>query len=322
VMVVVEIAVFFLLIGLFVPPVVLELGGMVQALPDASELQDRIATVRARLSELPEPTQVLVRQGVDQVVGNLRANLSAYVQTAVQVAIVSIVGLFNTLGFVLGFFGIPTWLVAVLTDQRAGVRGVNRLLPESVRPDFWAIVTIMDRAFSAFVRGQVVVAFFVAVMTYVGLVALQRLAVPALQYPLILAVLAGLTQLIPTVGPIIGTLIAVALGLTLSPQTALSILALYAGVQVIQGRFIARHFEQSYLTTHPALFVIVLVVLAQFGFIWLLVAAPLTTVVRNLFVYIYGRLSEPPRPAGLLAGVGVPASTAFRPMSHNGTAHG
>jgi hypothetical protein len=53
---------------------------------------------------------------------------------------------------------------------------------------------------------------------------------------------------------------------------------------------------------HPAIFVIVLVLLSQFGFLWVLIAAPFSIVVRDLFRYVYGRLSDPPTPAGVAPG--------------------
>jgi predicted PurR-regulated permease PerM len=119
-------------------------------------------------------------------------------------------------------------------------------------------------------------------------------------YQLILSVLAGLFQLVPTIGPILSTLLATAVGLTTSPTAALGILALYVGVQLVQSNLLAPHLSERYVDIHPAIFVIVLVLLSQFGFLWVLIAAPLSIVLRDLFRYVYGRLSEPPRPAGVL----------------------
>src|SRR5205814_2043785 len=124
----------------------------------------------------------------------------------VAVVVPSILGLFNTLGFVIGFFAIPTWLVAVLTDQKTGVRAIKGMLPAGMQSDFWAIMRILDRTFGAFVRGQVVVAIAVGVSTYIGLELLGRVATAAVPYPVVLAVIAGVLQLIPNIGPILSTL--------------------------------------------------------------------------------------------------------------------
>jgi hypothetical protein len=51
---------------------------------------------------------------------------------------------------------------------------------------------------------------------------------------------------------------------------------------------------------HPALLLLAIILFSQFGFIWVLLAAPIAVVLRDLFRYVYGRVSDPPRPAGLL----------------------
>ena len=51
---------------------------------------------------------------------------------------------------------------------------------------------------------------------------------------------------------------------------------------------------------HPAILVPGVVLIGQFGILWLLLSAPIVAIVVDLVRYIHGRLSEPPRPAGLL----------------------
>jgi membrane protein DedA with SNARE-associated domain len=51
---------------------------------------------------------------------------------------------------------------------------------------------------------------------------------------------------------------------------------------------------------HPAILMLLLVMLSQFGIIWIIVSAPLAAIIRDIFQYVYGRFSDPPRPAGRL----------------------
>ena len=51
---------------------------------------------------------------------------------------------------------------------------------------------------------------------------------------------------------------------------------------------------------HPAILVPGVVLIGQFGILWLLLSAPIVAIVVDLVRYIHGRLSEPPRPAGVL----------------------
>jgi hypothetical protein len=57
---------------------------------------------------------------------------------------------------------------------------------------------------------------------------------------------------------------------------------------------------------HPAILLVAIVALSELGFLWVLVAAPVISILVNLFRYLYGRLSDPPLPAGVLPGQPVP----------------
>ena len=54
------------------------------------------------------------------------------------------------------------------------------------------------------------------------------------------------------------------------------------------------------LGVHPAIMVPGVVMIGQFGVLWLLLAAPIVAIVVDVIRYLHGRLSEPPRPAGVL----------------------
>jgi predicted PurR-regulated permease PerM len=302
VVVVLELLAILLLVALLVPPLVQQLPLLVQALPSLSEVDERIDQFRASLATLPEPTQQFLLSGVNQLTYDIRTHLFDSLQLGLGALTAGVFGLFNTVGFLLGFVGIPTWLVAVLSDHKAGKRALNRLLPAWVQPDLWAVVRIVDRVFSVYVRGQFVMGVIVGCLAYGGLLMLERLGITETRYELILALIAGVAQLIPVLGPILGAIPAVLLTLAVSPQASIAVLALYVGIQFLVHALVAPWIEGRYVDIHPAVFVIVLVIVSQFGFIWVVLAAPLSIVVRDLFRYVYGRLAEPPRPAGLLPG--------------------
>jgi predicted PurR-regulated permease PerM len=299
-------------IGLLVPPIVDELTTLLSNLPTADEFQARMADLRAQAALLPEGTRTFLQSGVNQASAAARSNLLQLVQGAVIVVASTVLGLLNTLGFVLALLGIPTWLVAVLTEQRAGVRAMNRVLPRQVQPDFWAVLRIIDRTFGTYVRGQLFVGLLVGVMTYVGLALLERLGIVSVRYSLVLAMIAAVAQLIPTVGPLLGVLPALAVGITTSREATLAILVLYVIVQWLQGTFIAPRIQRRSVDINPAVVVVFLVLVSPFGLLWVLLAAPLLVAARDLFQYAYGRFSDPPRPAGLLPGQPLPSAAPPR----------
>jgi hypothetical protein len=60
--------------------------------------------------------------------------------------------------------------------------------------------------------------------------------------------------------------------------------------------------SRGVLDVHPGVLIPGIVVLSQFGAIWLFAAAPLMAIVRDLVRYANARLADPPGPAGVLPG--------------------
>jgi hypothetical protein len=67
-------------------------------------------------------------------------------------------------------------------------------------------------------------------------------------------------------------------------------------------------FAGDSVKIHPAILVVILVIASQFGLIWLFLGAPLAQIAYDLYRYIYGRVSDPPRPAGLMPGEPLPTT--------------
>src|SRR5207248_8041563 len=61
-----------------------------------------------------------------------------------------------------------------------------------------------------------------------------------------------------------------------------------------------------YLNLNPAILMPMVYILGRYGLVWIVLSGPLTAIGRDLFVYVYGRFQEPPRPAGLLPGEPLP----------------
>ena len=122
----------------------------------------------------------------------------------------------------------------------------------------------------------------------------------SVRYRFVLAVIATVMQLIPAVGPILGAAPGVVVGLTTSREAALAVLLMYVAIQWLQGTVIAPRIQARGPDMHQAVLVVALVLFSGFGFVWVLLAAPIAIAARDLFRYVYGRVSDPPRPAGLL----------------------
>jgi predicted PurR-regulated permease PerM len=131
--------------------------------------------------------------------------------------------------------------------------------------------------------GQAISSLLVAALTWIGL---WLLGVPAAGG---LGVIAGLLDIIPMVGPIIAGVPAVLLAFTVSPLTALWTLLLFLAIQQLQGNFLQPMIQKHAVDIPPALLLFAVLAFGLlFGFLGVLLAAPLTIVsfvlVRRIYV--------------------------------------
>jgi predicted PurR-regulated permease PerM len=294
------------LIYILIPPLVRQTPNFLQLLPDRTEIQAIVDRLRLIIQALPGPTQEAVLKTLENVSLTLRQYLDRNLAGLAGAVVLFLIAIFNSIGFILGFLVVPAWLLSVLKDQRQGVRALNRVLPDSIEQDFWAVARIIDRPLRAFVSGQFLLAVLTGIAVYFGLVFLELIGWPTIQYKVPLAVWAAVFELIPVVGPYLGALPAVLGGFSRSPQAGLVIIALYLVLHYLIGRFVVSRLENRIIQGHPAVLLVVLVAMSQLGFVWILVAAPVIAILTDLFRYLYGRLSDPPAPAGVLPGQPAP----------------
>ncbi len=113
--------------------------------------------------------------------------------------------------------------------------------------------------FGGFVRAQLLIALVIAALAGFGC---ALLGVP---FPLVVAVTAGVFELIPLVGPFAGGAVAVFLALTRSPGLALATVVLFIGIHVVEGYVLAPRIQARFVRLHPLVSLLAVVVGAEAG---------------------------------------------------------
>jgi predicted PurR-regulated permease PerM len=289
-----------LFIAALVPLILQQVLVLINSLPTVDKLQQGTAQINQSLSTLPEPLRVAIRQMLDEAKLSFRAQIDNFIMTLPQITVQAVLGLFNTIGTVLGLLVLPTWLLIVLKDGKQAVREINKLVPARARLDFWSIVRISDRSLRAFLQRQVTQAFWVgAAMAAVALL-LDRFGVVDVKYPLAAAMIIGAFELIPEIGPIIVYILLLISGLSNGPAVAITYLGSYFLVRRFVGQFVEARVATYVKEPHAAVMALLAIMLSQVGFVYALLSVPIIVMSRDLFRYVYGRLNDPPRPAGLL----------------------
>ncbi len=115
-----------------------------------------------------------------------------------------------------------------------------------------AFIAEVESRVGGWVRGELFLMTIIGVMSYVGLTLLQ------IPYALPLAILAGLLEAVPGIGPIISAIPAILLGLTISPLIALGATIMSIIIQQLENNLIVPKVMQSATGVRPLVTIIVL----------------------------------------------------------------
>lgn len=299
-MVMAALAFIVLFIVTLVPLLVEQSLVLINRLPSIDQILQSGAQLQQSLTALPETLRVTVRDIIDEAGLSYRAALDEFVRNLPQLTAQAVLGLIDTIGAVLGLLVLPTWLLTVLKDNRQGVRAINGLLPRRMLMDFWAMVRIIDRSLRSFLQQQVALSLLVGAGIALTALLLDRVGVVDIKYPEAGALIIGTLELIPEIGPILIYILLLLAG----ASQGLAVMAIYVGAYYVIHK-LASSFVDARVSTHvkephAAVMAVVAVVLSQVGFVYALLSVPIIVMSRDLFRYVYGRLSDPPRPAGLL----------------------
>jgi len=161
-------------------------------------------------------------------------------------------------------------------------RGLLSLLPARKRARG---VIMMDRIAEVLRKWLLTQLVAMGVMCVVSTVVLLLLHVKA---AFALGVLVGLFEFIPTIGPILSAMPAIAMGFLDSPEKAGYVAVAYWGLQFIENHLLVPLLMKNGLRLPPALTVITQAMFAiVFGFIGLMVAVPMLAIVMVVVQMLY-----------------------------------
>ncbi len=158
----------------------------------------------------------------------------------------------------------------------------------------------LSRIWSAYLRGQVILGVIIFFVVWLGL------SVIGVRNALTLGLIAGLLEFVPTIGPIVSTVIAMAVALfqPVNPwglvgwQFAVVVLIFMIVVQQVENNFLVPRIVGSALDLHPLIVIIGVFMGASIaGVLGAILAAPLLASLKLITVYAWRKLfDQPPFP--------------------------
>jgi predicted PurR-regulated permease PerM len=152
---------------------------------------------------------------------------------------------------------------------------ILKFVPEHLQNKFTRII---KRKFLGFFRGQMLLTLFLTNSSFLVFLILN---VP---FPLLLAIIAGIFDIIPGIGATLGVSIVFIILLSQSVWKALQVLVACIILQQIQDNIIAPRIMQNSLNINPVVVFLALLVGARVaGLLGIFIAIPITGVIVSFF---------------------------------------
>jgi predicted PurR-regulated permease PerM len=162
--------------------------------------------------------------------------------------------------------------------------GLMHLFPHRARRKAGEVLTEMATVLRKWLLVQLIAMVVIGVVTTVAMLLLNVKAAFALGF------IAGLLEFIPTVGPILSAVPAIAMGFVDGPEKALAVVAAYWGIQFLENNLLIPQLMRGGMDLPPALTLVAQALMTLvFGFLGLMVAVPLTAAVLVPIKMLYVR---------------------------------
>jgi predicted PurR-regulated permease PerM len=264
------------------PPILNETYELIDNLPQYWQNARQETVYWTRQYEQNVPLDV--RREIESNLGQIEGMLASGIRSALSTTFGTVRRVF---GILAGLLLLPLWLFYVLKDQRKAASFFYGIWPPAIQHDVRNIVSIADKVLGAYVRGQLFLGFVVGIVTFIGLYIIE------VKQAIALAVISGMFEMVPILGPWISFIAAAIVVLATDPTKIWAVAILFFMIQQLENTLLVPKVQGTAVDMNPAIIILLLVVGgAAFGFIGIVTIVPLAAIARNVFIYVYNRLSE------------------------------
>jgi predicted PurR-regulated permease PerM len=175
---------------------------------------------------------------------------------------------------ILNFFAVAVFSFYLLLEREKVKNSLHFLFPHLKKAKVNHLADKVEEKLGAWLRGQLFLSVIVGLMTWLGLTIL------GVKFALPLAIIAGVLEIVPMIGPIIAAVPAIIVALVQDPVLALGVAALYLLVQQAENNLIVPKVMERAVGMSPLLVILSLMIGGRlFGVLGALLAVPLTSVI-------------------------------------------
>jgi predicted PurR-regulated permease PerM len=187
-----------------------------------------------------------------------------------------------TLDIFSNFFTIVTILVFtfyLLLERKYLEKYLSEFLGEAKGKQISEMIVKVEYSLGSWLRGELLLMLCIGIFSYIGLIFLR------VDYALPLAIIAGLMEIVPVIGPIISGVPAVLVAFTVSPFLSLATAALYFIIHQAENTFIVPVVMNRAVGLSPLITIMALMIGSKLGGpMGTILAIPIVVMVRSLAI--------------------------------------
>ncbi len=243
-----------------------------------------LQTVHGLFSGLRSQFPPEIQVQIDQIFIDVGTELGDLIRSSVVNSVTSIP---QTFSLIVGFGSLPLFLFYLLKEPDKMSQGFYAVFPSWLAVHIRNIVSILENVVGRYIRAQLMLGAVVGYFSFIGLLILRLPFAPAL------AAVAGVGELVPTIGPWLSGSVAVVITLAVFPDKAIWVAFVFFIVQMLENTLLVPRIQGGYLRLHPAVLIILLVLGSYFAGIWgILLAGPTAATVIELVKYIRNNMKQ------------------------------
>ncbi|MDU2503608.1 MAG: AI-2E family transporter [Peptoniphilus harei] len=298
------ILIFGILIVSVIPKTISEVSNLLTSLPGMvdtliREFNNFLSNVFAKFNiELPENFINFYKETNPKVNGNVEtpqivSDILNSIKSTINDLIVKVQGslmgsLSNVISKLYGFLTSAFRLVLIIifsfyfsVDKEKFMLRVKKAIPNKHREDISYLTSNIDTALQQFIRGRMLMAIFVGVLTMVYLLVLR------VDFAIIIGLITCIADIIPYIGPFLGCAPAVLFAFMDSPMKALWVLILFVIVQWVENNILAPKLIGDSTGLNPLVILISIIIGGGIFGVWgMVISVPLTSIIFILVDFI------------------------------------
>jgi len=270
-------AVVSLVVVLIVPTLSTQIQQIAVSFPDFFQ---KVFSGFSRLQGMPN-----ISEG--GAMGGLESSLSAIQSTLTKIAEGAFTAVSSVFGGVVFLAVVLVMTMYLIIEEDSLMLFAREITPNKYHDYLINFGKRAQVALGKWLRGQLLLMLFVAILTYIGLFIIN-LTFGGMEFALVLALVAGLLELVPYAGPMLSAIPAIIIGLSVSPITAIAVVVLYFLVQQIENNLLVPKVMQRAVGLNPVIIIIVVLIGTKLGGIMgAILSVPVTTIVSMFIRDLY-----------------------------------